>query len=74
MVVPNFNMTGVIIISIALLCDAIIGNVQEKSMKSHGATNVEVVLYSYSIGLAYLFAFMFVSGDLFKGYVFFSEV
>lgn len=73
MVVPNFNMTGVIIISIALLCDAIIGNVQEKSMKSHGATNVEVVLYSYSIGLAYLFAFMFVSGDLFKGYVFFSE-
>ncbi|XP_074029642.1 adenosine 3'-phospho 5'-phosphosulfate transporter 2 isoform X2 [Leptinotarsa decemlineata] len=39
---PSFNTKGVIMISVALLCDAIIGNVQEKSMKSYGAANAEV--------------------------------
>ncbi|XP_036870753.2 adenosine 3'-phospho 5'-phosphosulfate transporter 2 isoform X2 [Manis javanica] len=43
-IAPNFNMT-----------DAVIGNVQEKAMKLHNASNSEMVLYSYSIGFVYIF-------------------
>ncbi|KAL1128920.1 hypothetical protein AAG570_013454 [Ranatra chinensis] len=64
---PNFSLVGVVMISFALLCDAVIGNVQEKYMKAHGATNREVVLYSYAIGFLYLFVIMFVTGDLWDG-------
>lgn len=58
----------------ALLCDAVIGNVQEKSMKTYGASNAEVVLYSYSIGFLYIFIVMLFTGDLFDGIVFFAQV
>uniref|UniRef100_H0VGL7 Adenosine 3'-phospho 5'-phosphosulfate transporter 2 n=1 Tax=Cavia porcellus TaxID=10141 RepID=H0VGL7_CAVPO len=53
-VVPNFNLTGVMLISLALCADAVIGNVQEKAMKLHNASNSEMVLYSYSIGFVYI--------------------
>ncbi|XP_069469586.1 adenosine 3'-phospho 5'-phosphosulfate transporter 2 isoform X2 [Ambystoma mexicanum] len=53
-VAPNFNMTGVTLISLALCADAVIGNVQEKAMKLHNGTNSEMVLYSYSIGFVYI--------------------
>lgn len=66
--------TGVLMISSALICDAAIGNVQEKSMKVYKATNTEVVLYSYSIGFAYLFIIMLVTGDLGRGMAFCSKV
>lgn len=32
-------------ICLALVADAVIGNVQEKEMKSHSATNTEVVRF-----------------------------
>nr|XP_019600954.1 PREDICTED: adenosine 3'-phospho 5'-phosphosulfate transporter 2 [Rhinolophus sinicus] len=53
-IAPNFNLTGVILISLALCADAVIGNVQEKAMKLHNASNSEMVLYSYSIGFVYI--------------------
>nr|WBR79116.1 adenosine 3'-phospho 5'-phosphosulfate transporter [Gryllodes sigillatus] len=67
---PKFSTMGVFMISCALLCDAAIGNVQEKSMKNYQATNCEVVLYSYSIGFVYLFIIMIFTGDLQKGITF----
>ncbi|XP_053252907.1 adenosine 3'-phospho 5'-phosphosulfate transporter 2 isoform X2 [Podarcis raffonei] len=45
---------GVVLISLALCADAIIGNVQEKAMKLHNGSNSEMVLYSYSIGFLYI--------------------
>jgi hypothetical protein len=66
--------TGVLMISSALICDAAIGNVQEKSMKAYQASNIEVVLYSYSIGFAYLFIIMLITGDLDRGMAFCSKV
>ncbi len=39
---PVFDVTGVVMISLALLADAVIGNVQEKAMKTHHAANCEV--------------------------------
>ncbi|XP_034249339.1 adenosine 3'-phospho 5'-phosphosulfate transporter 2 [Thrips palmi] len=61
---PVFSSIGVFMISCALLCDAVIGNVQEKSMKSFKASNAEVVLYSYFIGFVYLFLILLLSGNL----------
>ncbi|XP_007899086.2 adenosine 3'-phospho 5'-phosphosulfate transporter 2 [Callorhinchus milii] len=62
-VAPNFNMTGIMLISMALCADAVIGNVQEKAMKIHNGSNSEMVLYSYSIGFVYiLFGLFFTSG------------
>lgn len=58
----------------ALLCDAIIGNVQEKSIKQYGASNTEVVFYSYSIGFIYLFLAMMLTGTLFSGWAFCAQV
>ncbi|XP_030064854.1 adenosine 3'-phospho 5'-phosphosulfate transporter 2 [Microcaecilia unicolor] len=62
-VAPNFNVTGIFLISLALCADAVIGNVQEKAMKLHSGSNSEMVLYSYSIGFVYiLFGLIFTSG------------
>uniref|UniRef100_A0A914PF26 Adenosine 3'-phospho 5'-phosphosulfate transporter 2 n=1 Tax=Panagrolaimus davidi TaxID=227884 RepID=A0A914PF26_9BILA len=58
-------------ISVALIADAIIGNVQEKSMKHYGAQNNEVVLFSYSIGCIYIFAILFITGELSDGFEFY---
>lgn len=71
---PNFNTKGITMISMALLCDAVIGNVQEKSMKTFNAPNAEVVLFSYFIGFIYLFVVMLCTGDLTEGLQFFARV
>ena len=39
---PSFDMTGVLMISLALVADAVIGNVQEKTIKQYNASNSEV--------------------------------
>ncbi|XP_075552317.1 adenosine 3'-phospho 5'-phosphosulfate transporter 2 isoform X3 [Dermacentor variabilis] len=39
---PTFSFIGVAMISMALLFDAIIGNVQEKAMRTHGTPNSEI--------------------------------
>lgn len=71
---PRFSGYGVFIISMALVFDAVIGNVQELAMKKHKAPNSEVVFYSYGIGFLYLFVFMLFSGHLFGGLKFGWEV
>ncbi|XP_040288845.1 adenosine 3'-phospho 5'-phosphosulfate transporter 2 isoform X1 [Bufo bufo] len=63
-VAPNFNVTGVVLISFALCADAVIGNVQEKAMKLHNGSNSEMVLYSYSIGFVYILLGLVVSSGL----------
>ncbi|EHB06403.1 Adenosine 3'-phospho 5'-phosphosulfate transporter 2 [Heterocephalus glaber] len=54
-VAPNFDLTGVMLISLALCADAVIGNVQEKAMKLHNASNSEMnPIRTY--GYAFLFS------------------
>lgn len=67
---PNFNFLGVVIISAALVCDAAIGNVQEKIMKKYKASNTEVVYYSYVLGFIYLFIILVLTGQFFQGFNF----
>lgn len=71
---PNFDTQGVLMITTALLFDAVIGNVQEKAMREHKAANDEVVLYSYGIGFVYLFVAMLVSGNVLAGLRFCATV
>ena len=39
---PSFDMTRILMISLALVADAVIGNVQEKTIKQYNASNSEV--------------------------------
>lgn len=71
---PNFDAIGVIVISLALLCDAIIGNVQEKAMKQYQASNNEVVFYSYAIACVYLVVITGSTGIMGAGYAYCSEM
>jgi len=64
---PSFNTFGIFLISMALVCDAAIGNVQEKAMREHKAPNHEVVFYSYGIGFVYLLVIMIFTGHFFEG-------
>ena len=49
------------------------GNVQEKTIKSHAASNSEVIFYSYGIGSVYLVAILTLSGNLWPGIEAFSS-
>lgn len=57
-------------ITCALICDAVIGNAQEKAMKKYKAPNFEIIFYSYFIGFFYLLFGLLVDGDLLRGYSF----
>lgn len=71
---PNFHLIGVVLIVGALCADAAIGNVQEKQMKLHKASNIEVVLYSYSIGFLYILIGEIFFDNLSDAFVFWSQV
>jgi len=70
---PNFSAKGYVLISLALIADAVIGNVQEKAMTAHSASNSEVVFYSYFIGCGYIFVGVIATGQLFDAFTFFAE-
>ncbi|CAG5115131.1 unnamed protein product [Candidula unifasciata] len=70
---PNFNTYGVVLISLALCADGAIGNVQEKTLKQYGASNGEMVLYSYGIGFVYILVGLVVSGSLMPAFYFCQE-
>ncbi|KAM5157666.1 adenosine 3'-phospho 5'-phosphosulfate transporter 2 isoform 1-T1 [Mantella aurantiaca] len=72
-VAPNFNVTGVMLISMALCADAVIGNVQEKAMKLHNGSNSEMVLYSYSIGFVYILLGLAITSGLTPAVAFCSK-
>ncbi|BFZ00032.1 hypothetical protein BsWGS_03071 [Bradybaena similaris] len=70
---PSFNTYGVVLISLALCADGAIGNVQEKTLKQHGASNGEMVLYSYGIGFVYILVGLVLSGSLLPAFYFCQE-
>jgi len=70
---PSFNHIGIGMMTLALSADAAIGNVQEKAMKAFSASNTEVVLYSYGIGVIYLFLTLIFNGMLLEGFKFFAQ-
>ena len=65
---------GVLLISLALCADAVIGNVQEKALKQYSASNLEMVLFSYFIGLWYILIGLVLSGSLLPAFNYCIEV
>ena len=61
--------TGVVLISLALCADAVIGNVQEKAMKQYGAANTEMVMFSYFYGFFIVLAVCLATGELVEPFV-----
>ncbi|KAK6491867.1 adenosine 3'-phospho 5'-phosphosulfate transporter 2-like [Huso huso] len=72
-IAPNFSLTGLVLITLALCADAVIGNVQEKAMKLHNGSNSEMVLYSYSIGFVYILVGLSCIGGLGPAVAFCSQ-
>ncbi|XP_062506611.1 adenosine 3'-phospho 5'-phosphosulfate transporter 2-like [Corticium candelabrum] len=70
---PDFDNTGLLLICLALCADAVIGNVQEKTMKAYSAPNTEMVLYSYGIGFFYILFGLILSGGFYSGFVVYSK-
>uniref|UniRef100_A0A1S4LYF4 Adenosine 3'-phospho 5'-phosphosulfate transporter 2 n=1 Tax=Ixodes scapularis TaxID=6945 RepID=A0A1S4LYF4_IXOSC len=69
---PTFSRLGVLYITGALLMDACIGNVQEKAMKEHSTSNIEIVFFSYSMGVGLLLVLLLCSGELIAAFQFCS--
>ena len=68
------NYSGVLLISLALCADAAIGNVQEKALKQHSASNVEMVLFSYAVGFLYILIGLFLTDSLLPAFLYCLEV
>ena len=67
-------MIGIMMISTALVADAIIGNLQEKVMKNHpAAVNAEFIHYSYAIGFMYLLVCLTFTGNVISGFQAFAS-
>ena len=72
---PNFEAYGITLVLGALVADAVIGNLQEKTMKDFNSSNIEMVLYSYSIGFIYILLWeLFVTYRLFEAIEFCTQV
>jgi adenosine 3'-phospho 5'-phosphosulfate transporter B3 len=67
------RLTGVLLVSMSLCCDAIIGNVQEAALKNSHEPSARVVLYSYGLGFLCIMVFLLVTGSLLPGTFFFLE-
>uniref|UniRef100_A0A0V0JAD8 Adenosine 3'-phospho 5'-phosphosulfate transporter 2 n=2 Tax=Schistocephalus solidus TaxID=70667 RepID=A0A0V0JAD8_SCHSO len=55
---PNFEIKGVIAISIALCADGYIGNLQELAMKKYQLSSLQIMAYSYVNGFLILFFYL----------------
>ncbi|CAF1409503.1 unnamed protein product [Rotaria magnacalcarata] len=70
---PNFNLYGVIIICSALVADAAIGNYQEKIMREHHVSNVEIVFYSFMFGFGFVLFGLLVTNNFFANFEFWNQ-
>ena len=60
----EFNVTGVILISMALCVDAFLGNFQEKVMRDYRMSQAELMTYSYTFGTCLLVSAVFYNGSM----------
>jgi len=70
---PRYNSKGLVLISLALCADAVIGNVQEKVMRVGNVGTVEMVHKSYMIGTVLIFLWTILTGEFGEAFVFCSE-
>lgn len=68
------SSTGVVLVSLALLCDAVIGNVQEGAIKKYNEGATHVVLYSYSLGFIIILLGLIMTNQFFSAASFATQV
>ena len=69
------SIVGLGLVTVALLTDAAIGNLQERAMCKYSSTQVEMLIYSFSIGTLYILTYLLIDGaSLVNAFTFFSKV
>jgi len=63
----KFDPIGVVIICLALVADALIGNVQEYVLKTYRASTSELMFYTKLFGLGFLLVTLVATGELLPG-------
>jgi len=63
-ITPEFHLTGIFLISGALVSDAFISNLQEKTLKDYNVTQREMVFFSHTVGALYLLVFQLLTNQL----------
>jgi hypothetical protein len=66
----QFSTPGLVAIGFALMADALIGNVQEKSMNKYNASTTEMIFYSKGIGSVFLLIALVVTGELVPAFLY----
>jgi len=61
-VTPSFSPLGVIFITLGLVADAFVGNIQERALRIHKSTLQEVVFHSYLQASVILLVFTAITG------------
>jgi adenosine 3'-phospho 5'-phosphosulfate transporter B3 len=72
---PKFQTLGVILVVLALVCDAFIGNYSERLLQKFKATRTETIAYPYAIGACFLLVFLGLFGrdELIGGLSFYQK-
>lgn len=60
---PSFNIWGIVLVCLSVVCDAVLPNLQEKLFRA-GSSRLEVTFYSNVFTLAAMAGSMLLSGDL----------
>lgn len=73
-VLISISILGVVIICSALVADAAIGNYQEKIMKEHHVSNVEIVFFSFIFGFTFVLLGLLATNNFFSSLQFWNKV
>ncbi|CDS37567.1 adenosine 3' phospho 5' phosphosulfate [Echinococcus multilocularis] len=69
----TFDIRGIFAISLALICDGYIGNLQELAMKSYHIPALQILTYSYAFGFVLILVLLLLTNNLISSAVFFFE-
>ncbi|KAM3174115.1 hypothetical protein ACTXT7_011189 [Hymenolepis weldensis] len=60
----SFDIRGIVAITVALICDGYIGNLQEMAMQRYHVPALQILTYSYAFGFGLILLTMFFFGTL----------
>mmetsp|Transcript_19318 Transcript_19318/g.74193 ORF Transcript_19318/g.74193 Transcript_19318/m.74193 type:complete len:356 (+) Transcript_19318:124-1191(+) len=69
----DYNFTGIVLLLLALMADAMVGNTQEKTMKKYQGNTRELVFFSHLCGSLLILMIMIVNGQLFAALSYCNE-
>lgn len=69
-VLPEFHLPGVVLVLLALVANSLQDNTQEQGMRRYGASENELLVYSFGFGALWLLPLIVVRGELRAGVLF----